>query len=278
MASDSPRSRAYREFSPDPMLNTYPRAYNMVNPAPDGPKPFSIPDHITADDLPPDNYPKPAFLSTTSIQHYPAALTDRYLPPLPAPVDYYGRPVPKAFEEPAPPHPPPQQPSPPQQPPMQPPPSSVGDMADAILAGGPAGPSQFAAASGVPRLPPILQVERQQVTSSATQMASASRRRNEALFACPVPNCGSTFTRRFNLRGVYRCCTLSEICIQTVVLGHLRSHTEERPFVCGWPGCTKGFARSHDCKYVFPFVYKQDSMRYCVAYAPIFVPVHLRVH
>lgn len=51
------------------------------------------------------------------------------------------------------------------------------------------------------RLPPILQVEKQQVTTSATQAASASRRRNEAHFVCPVPGCGSTFTRRFNLRG-----------------------------------------------------------------------------
>ncbi|KAF9653809.1 hypothetical protein BDM02DRAFT_3152788 [Thelephora ganbajun] len=82
----------------------------------------------------------------------------------------------------------------------------------------------------MPRLPPILQVEKQQVTTSATQAASASRRRNEAHFMCPVPGCGSTFTRRFNLRG------------------HLRSHTEERPFVCEWPGCGKGFARQHDCK------------------------------
>ncbi|THG92903.1 hypothetical protein EW145_g8540, partial [Phellinidium pouzarii] len=81
-----------------------------------------------------------------------------------------------------------------------------------------------------PRLPPILQVEKQQVTTSATQAASASRRRNEAHFVCPVPGCGSTFTRRFNLRG------------------HLRSHTEERPYVCEWPGCNKGFARQHDCK------------------------------
>ena len=55
--------------------------------------------------------------------------------------------------------------------------------------------------SSVPRLPPILQVEKQQVTTSATQAASASRRRNEAHFVCPVPGCGSTFTRRFNLRG-----------------------------------------------------------------------------
>ncbi|CAE6518038.1 unnamed protein product [Rhizoctonia solani] len=81
-----------------------------------------------------------------------------------------------------------------------------------------------------PRLPPILQVEKQHVTTTATQAASASRRRNDAQFKCPVPGCGSTFTRRFNLRG------------------HLRSHTEERPFVCEWPGCTKGFARQHDCK------------------------------
>ncbi|GBE81132.1 hypothetical protein SCP_0308580 [Sparassis crispa] len=85
-------------------------------------------------------------------------------------------------------------------------------------------------ATAVPRLPPILQVEKQQVTTSATQAASASRRRNEAHFVCPVPGCGSTFTRRFNLRG------------------HLRSHTAERPFLCEWPGCNKGFARQHDCR------------------------------
>ncbi|KAJ4483228.1 hypothetical protein J3R30DRAFT_1749129 [Lentinula aciculospora] len=95
-----------------------------------------------------------------------------------------------------------------------------------------AGANHYPSSAGVPRLPPILQVEKQQVTTSATQLASASRRRNEANFACPVPGCGSTFTRRFNLRG------------------HLRSHTEERPFVCEWPGCNKGFARQHDCKSV----------------------------
>lgn len=82
----------------------------------------------------------------------------------------------------------------------------------------------------VTRLPPILQVEKQQVTTTATQAASASRRRNEAHFSCPVPGCGSTFTRRFNLRG------------------HLRSHTEERPYVCDVKDCGKGFARQHDCK------------------------------
>ncbi|KAJ7703014.1 hypothetical protein B0H17DRAFT_1041265 [Mycena rosella] len=96
----------------------------------------------------------------------------------------------------------------------------------------PAGPgiNHYPSSNGVPRLPPILQVEKQQVTTSATQLASASRRRNEAHFICPVPGCGSTFTRRFNLRG------------------HLRSHTEERPYICEWPNCKKGFARQHDCK------------------------------
>ncbi|KAG2153761.1 uncharacterized protein EDB93DRAFT_1102565 [Suillus bovinus] len=90
--------------------------------------------------------------------------------------------------------------------------------------------AHYTSQTAITRLPPILQVEKKQVTTSATQAASASRRRNEAHFACPVPGCGSTFTRRFNLRG------------------HLRSHTEERPYVCEYPDCKKGFARQHDCK------------------------------
>ncbi|KAH8104880.1 hypothetical protein DFH11DRAFT_1519346 [Phellopilus nigrolimitatus] len=75
-----------------------------------------------------------------------------------------------------------------------------------------------------------MQVVRQNVTTHATADASQRRRRTEANFACPVPGCGSTFTRHFNLKG------------------HLRSHNEERPFKCKWPGCDKGFARQHDCK------------------------------
>ncbi|KAF7315502.1 hypothetical protein MIND_00065500 [Mycena indigotica] len=107
------------------------------------------------------------------------------------------------------------------------PPASPG--ADALLPGGP-GLNHYPSVNGALSLPRILQVEKQQVTTSATQLASASRRRNEAHFICPVPGCGSTFTRRFNLRG------------------HLRSHTEERPYICEWPNCKKGFARQHDCK------------------------------
>ncbi|KIM45241.1 hypothetical protein M413DRAFT_441925 [Hebeloma cylindrosporum] len=109
-------------------------------------------------------------------------------------------------------------------------PSSPSTEHTPILPSAGAGANHYPSSAGVPRLPPILQVEKQQVTTSATQLASASRRRNEAHFVCPVPGCGSTFTRRFNLRG------------------HLRSHTEERPYVCEWPGCKKGFARQHDCK------------------------------
>ncbi|PWN18120.1 hypothetical protein BCV69DRAFT_242095, partial [Microstroma glucosiphilum] len=66
------------------------------------------------------------------------------------------------------------------------------------------------------------------VTTSATQAASASRRKNDAHFVCPVPGCGSHFTRQFNLRS------------------HLRSHADERPFKC--PDCDKAFARAHDAK------------------------------
>ncbi|KAF8320900.1 hypothetical protein DL93DRAFT_2045099, partial [Clavulina sp. PMI_390] len=78
------------------------------------------------------------------------------------------------------------------------------------------------------RLPPIMQVEKQHVTTQATKNASRVRRRNEAVFHCPVPGCDSSFTRKFNLRG------------------HMRSHTEEKPFECDWAGCDKAFARKHD--------------------------------
>lgn len=120
---------------------------------------------------------------------------------------------------------------------------------DASSTQGGVGANHYPSSSGVPRLPPILQVEKQQVTTSATQVASANRRRNEAHFQCPVPGCGSTFTRRFNLRGERMAWSVFQAAL-TCAAGHLRSHTEERPYVCQWPGCKKGFARQHDCKYV----------------------------
>ncbi|KAJ7145102.1 hypothetical protein C8R43DRAFT_550392 [Mycena crocata] len=73
-------------------------------------------------------------------------------------------------------------------------------------------------------------VSKQNVTTVRTSKASHIRRKQEATFICPVPGCGSTFTRSFNLKG------------------HIRSHNEEKPFLCKWPGCGKGFARQHDCK------------------------------
>jgi len=73
-------------------------------------------------------------------------------------------------------------------------------------------------------------IAKQNVTTGRTANASIKRRKQEATFACPVPGCGSTFTRGFNLKG------------------HMRSHYEQKPYKCHWPGCDKGFARQHDCK------------------------------
>ena len=46
-----------------------------------------------------------------------------------------------------------------------------------------------------------LPVARPNVTTTATADASMKRRINDAKFQCPVPGCGSTFTRHFNLKG-----------------------------------------------------------------------------
>ncbi|KAJ6512759.1 hypothetical protein C8R45DRAFT_812833 [Mycena sanguinolenta] len=77
---------------------------------------------------------------------------------------------------------------------------------------------------------PSLVVAEQNVTTVRMIKASHNQRNQEATFICPVPGCGSTFTRSFNLKR------------------HIRSHNEEKPFLCKWPGCGKGFARLHDCK------------------------------
>ncbi|KAJ7184945.1 hypothetical protein C8R46DRAFT_826670, partial [Mycena filopes] len=73
-------------------------------------------------------------------------------------------------------------------------------------------------------------VLRQTITSDPTRAAAERRRKVRPRYACPVPGCGSTFTRRINLTG------------------HVHSHNDERPFACGWAGCARAFARQHDCR------------------------------
>ena len=47
----------------------------------------------------------------------------------------------------------------------------------------------------------VTAVSKPNVTTTATAEASEKRRKTDANFACPVPGCGSTFTRHFNLKG-----------------------------------------------------------------------------
>ena len=44
-------------------------------------------------------------------------------------------------------------------------------------------------------------VSKPTVTTGRTANASHKRRKQEATFVCPIPGCGSTFTRSFNLKG-----------------------------------------------------------------------------
>ncbi|KAG6839886.1 hypothetical protein C0991_010760 [Blastosporella zonata] len=51
----------------------------------------------------------------------------------------------------------------------------------------------------------IVAVSKPNVTTGRTANASQRRRKQEATFVCPVQGCGSTFTRSFNLKGVFAC-------------------------------------------------------------------------
>lgn len=87
--------------------------------------------------------------------------------------------------------------------------------------------SEDAGASESPTAPPI---EYRSRTTAATKAAAVKRRKEgvAARYICEM--CGETFTRRYNLRG------------------HQRAHKGEKPFACGFPGCTSRFARAHDQK------------------------------
>ena len=55
--------------------------------------------------------------------------------------------------------------------------------------------------SPTPQLTLESSVPRPTVTTGRTADASQKRRKQDATFSCPIPGCGSTFTRSFNLKG-----------------------------------------------------------------------------
>lgn len=69
------------------------------------------------------------------------------------------------------------------------------------LGGPPPPPPPGMSAPGADGVP--MTVSKVNVTTPSTADASQKRRKQPANFACPVPGCGSTFTRHFNLKGEY---------------------------------------------------------------------------
>ena len=64
-----------------------------------------------------------------------------------------------------------------------------------------------------PNINAAVTVSKQTVTSERTAGASHRRRKQDANFLCPVPGCGSTFTRSFNLKGAlfYSTCCITSL-------------------------------------------------------------------
>lgn len=74
-------------------------------------------------------------------------------------------------------------------------------------------PGSISPRTGAGGLPSIGPVERMNVTTPATQVASQGRRKDPGkLFYCPVEGCGSTFTRQFNLKGEWLLLTAPRSC------------------------------------------------------------------
>ena len=74
--------------------------------------------------------------------------------------------------------------------------------------------------------------------------------RRPAKFSCPVPECGKTFSRYFNLKGAYWCLhPTRQMCNDlTFNTGHMRTHAGEDRFTCRWPRCMKTFATEDEYK------------------------------
>ncbi|KAF8428884.1 hypothetical protein L210DRAFT_484476 [Boletus edulis BED1] len=93
---------------------------------------------------------------------------------------------------------------------------------DSILPSGSLGPPSHRRSKSSPTS------RREPVASKAMLEANSRRRRHPAQFECE--DCKQTFTAQFSLRR------------------HQQSHSGERPFACGIPGCTQRFYNSSDCK------------------------------
>jgi hypothetical protein len=65
------------------------------------------------------------------------------------------------------------------------------------------GGQDFSADDAMNLLPESLVVSKPNVTTGRTANASHKRRKGDANFKCPIPGCGSTFTRSFNLKGAF---------------------------------------------------------------------------
>jgi hypothetical protein len=65
------------------------------------------------------------------------------------------------------------------------------------------GGQDYSADDAMNLLPESLVVSKQNVTTGRTANASHKRRKGDANFKCPIPGCGSTFTRSFNLKGAF---------------------------------------------------------------------------
>ena len=84
------------------------------------------------------------------------------------------------------------------------------DLPNVALTGRP--PSMLRPDPPQPNNGAVISVSKQTVTSERTAGASHRRRKQDANFVCPVPGCGSTFTRSFNLKGALfssTCCFTS---------------------------------------------------------------------